>query len=159
MPRKAYNVSRQRTRGNAITINGLLTWRARRLRALRLQEGDAAAIEADIAALDRVLVNVLGYTGDIEADTRDFRRDALFRRNELRKMVADVLRQANRPLTARQIAQRVITAKGLPFKPGKQSKAWITRVRVVCRKLPNVQMTRADDGSQAWGRQEQLVNK
>lgn len=152
MPKASYNVSRQRTRGNAITINGLLTWRARRLRALRLAEGDTADIEADIAALDRVLVNVLGYTGDIDADTRDFRREALFGRGELQRAVMTVLREANGPLTARQIAQRVIAAKGLPFKPGKQSKAWITRVRVVCRKLHVVQL--AVNGTQAWQRQD-----
>lgn len=136
MPVKAYNVSRQRSRGNAITINGLLTWRAKRLRGLRVEPDRQAEHQADIAAIDRVLVNVLGFTGDIDALTRDYRREALFRRNELRRMVCDVLREANEPLTARQITERVIARKRMEMRPGAQSKQWINRVRKVCQKLP-----------------------
>ena len=150
MPVKAYNISRQRTRGNAITINGLLTWRAKRLRGIRLDHDNEAEHLADIAAIDRVLVNVLGFTGDIDALTRDFRREALFRRNELRRMVCDALREANGPLTARQITERVIARKGLEMRPGAQSKQWINRVRKVCQKLP-LEATVAG-GSQAWRR-------
>lgn len=151
MPVKSYNVSRQRTRGNAITINGLLTWRAKRLRSLRLKEGDTDAVEADIAAIDRVLINVLGYTGDIEAETRDFRREAIFDRNELRRAVLVALRQANGPLTTRQLTERVMAFKGKTLKPGRLAKEWINRVRVVCRKLPGLDRT-AVDGVQAWQR-------
>lgn len=53
-------ISRQRSRRNDISINALLTWRARRLRSLRLKEWEPDAIQADIDAIDRVLVNVLG---------------------------------------------------------------------------------------------------
>lgn len=151
MPIKSYNVSRQRTRGNAITINGLLTWRARRLRSLRLKQGDEGEHLADLAAIDRVLVNVIGYTGDIEAETRDFRREAIFDRNELRRAVMLVLRQANGPLTTRQITERVMATKGKTLKPGRLSKEWINRVRVVCRKAPAIEQTLAD-GLQAWRR-------
>lgn len=149
MPRAAYNVSRQRSRGNAITINGLLTWRAKRLRGIRLDHDNEAEHLADIAAIDRVLVNVLGFTGAIDALTRDYRREALFRRNELRRMVCDVLREANEPLTARQITERVIARKGLEMRPGKQSKQWINRVRKICQKLP-LEAVMADDGCRAW---------
>ncbi len=149
MPVKAYNVSRQRSRGNAITINGLLTWRAKRLRGIRVEPDRQAEHQADIAAIDRVLVNVLGFTGDIDALTRDFRRAALFRRNELRRMVCDVLREANGPLTARQITERVIARKGREMRPGKQSKQWINRVRKICQKLP-LEAVQVDDGCQAW---------
>ena len=106
--------------------------------------------EADIAAIDRVLVNVLGFTGDIDALTRDFRREALFQRNELRRMVCEALREANGPLTVRQITERVIARKGLTMRPGKQSKQWINRVRKICQKLP-LEAVRAD-GCQAWRR-------
>lgn len=148
MPAKAYNVSRRRSRGNAITINGLLTWRAKRLRSLRVEPDRQAEHQADIAAIDRALVNVLGFTGDIEALTRDYRREALFRRNELRRMVCDVLREGNGPLTARQITERVIARKGLAIRPGAQSKQWINRVRKVCRKLPVEAVTA--QGCLAW---------
>lgn len=156
MPRASYNVSRQRSRGNAITINGLLTWRAKRLRGLRVEPDSQADHQADIAAIDRVLVNVLGFTGDIEALTRDYRREALFKRNELRRMVCDVLREANEPLTARQITERVIARKSLELRPGSQSKQWINRVRKICQKLPFVDTTIAGDGFQAWLRRATL---
>ena len=59
MPRAKHNIARQRTRGYAITINGLFTARSKCLRSLRLEDGDIDTIRADIAAIDRVLVNVL----------------------------------------------------------------------------------------------------
>lgn len=102
MPIKAYNVSRQRSGRHTITINGPLTGRARRLRNLRLKEDNEARTLADFAAIDRVLVNVIGYTSDIEAESRDFRREALFDRNGLHRAILVVLRQANDPLTMRQ---------------------------------------------------------
>lgn len=150
MPRKAHNVSRQRSRGNAITINGLLTWRARRLRSLRLKEGDTASVEADIAAIDRVLVNVIGFDGDIDAITRDFRREAIFGRGELQRAVMNVLREANEPLTARQITERIMAGKGRTMRPGRDSKQWIARVRKVCQRLQVAQSVA--DGVQVWGR-------
>jgi hypothetical protein len=150
MPRKSYNVSRQRTRGNAITINGLLTWRARLLRRLRLKEGDQATIETDIAAIDRVLVNVIGFTGDIDALTRDFRREALFKRGELQRLVMAVLREANEPLTTRQITDRVMDRKGATMTPGRDSKQRIHTVRLLLKRLDRVRMTRAGDGCVAW---------
>lgn len=160
MPRKAYNIGRQRTRGNAITINGLLTWRARLLRRLRLKEGDQAELEADILAIDRVLVNVIGFTGDIDALTRDFRREALFKRGELQRLVMTVLREANGPLTTRQITERVMARKGATMTPGRDSKQRIHRVRAVCKRLDRVQKTRAD-GLVAWSiaSTERTVNK
>lgn len=109
----------------------MLTARSRRLRSLRLEEGDQAAHLADIEAIDRVLINVLGFTGDIAAETKDFRREALFGRSELRGAVIAVLREANEPLTTRQITERVMATKGKALKPGRQSKDWITRARRV----------------------------
>lgn len=148
MPRAKHNVSRQRTRGSAITINGLLTWRSRCLRTLRLAEGDQTGILADIAAIDRVLVNVIGFQGDIEALSRDFRREAIWKRNELKRAVLAALREANGPLTSRQITERVMSRKGKAMTQGALSKQWINRVRKVCGKLP-IEAAEVD-GIQAW---------
>lgn len=151
MPRAIHNVSRQRTRGNAITINGLLTWRSRRLRSLRLKDGKETEILADIAAIDRVLINVIGFQGDIETLSRDFRREAIFRHGELQRAVYAVLREANEPLTTRQITERVMAAKGKTLEAGRLSKEWINRVRKVCQRIPSVEMER-QDGLQMWRR-------
>lgn len=136
MPRAAYNVSRQRSTSNAISINAMLTARARRLRSLRLEEGDQAAHLADIEAIDRVLTNVLGFTGDIAEHSRDFRREALFGRSELRRAVIAVMREANGPLTTRQVAERVMATKGKALEPPRVAKQYIRRVRVVLNHLP-----------------------
>ena len=149
MPRAKHNISRQRTRGNAITINGLLTWRARCLRKLRKQEGDTTSVTADIAAIDRVLVNVIGFTGDIDALTRDFRREALFKRGELQRLVLAVLREANEPLTTRQITERVMDRKGSTMTPGRDSKQRIHTVRLLCKRLACAKVGIVD-GSVVW---------
>jgi len=148
MPRAIHNISRQRSRGHAITINGLLTARARCLRDLRLSKGDPD-VQSNIDAIDRVLVNVIGFTGDIAELTRDYRREALFKRGELQRMVATVLREANGPLTTRQIMERVSAQKGLTMRPGKRTKEWINRVRKVCQNHPAVCMN-VVDGAQVW---------
>lgn len=64
------------------------------------------------AAALRLLVKVLGFTGDIEAATKDLKREALFPRNELKRAVLTVLREANGPLTARQIMDVLPLARG-----------------------------------------------
>jgi hypothetical protein len=151
MPRAKYNISRQRSTSSAITINGLLTWRSRRVRNLRLKDGEETETLADIAAIDRVLVNVIGFQGDIEALSRDFRREAIFRHGELQRAVYAVLREASGPLTTRQITERVMAAKGKRLEAGRLSKEWINRVRKVCQRMPPVEMERRD-GLQTWSR-------
>lgn len=148
MPRKEYNVARQRTRGYAITINGLFTARSKCLRSLRLEEGDPDTIRADIAAIDRVLVNVLGYTGDIEAVSRDFKRNPSFGRGELLRAVLDVLRKADEPLSTRDLTVAVFKAKGLVLPPGVTGKNRINRVRKVCQQVPDI--CEVGSARQAW---------
>jgi hypothetical protein len=111
MPRKAYNVSRQRSQDYRIAINGLLTLRARRMRAGRLGEVGQDALQDDLAAIDRTL-RLAGFTGDIEAVTRDFRREAIFRRGELQRLILDALREAGEPMRNRQIAETIAAKRG-----------------------------------------------
>lgn len=149
MPRASYNIARQRTRGYPITINGLFTARSKCLCSLRLEQGDPEAIRADIAAIDRVLVNVLGYTGDIEAVSRDFKREPSFGRGELLRAVLDVLRKAQAPMRTRELTVAIFEAKGLTLPPGEVGKNRINRVRKTCQSLPGVVQT-SIGGCQAW---------
>jgi hypothetical protein len=150
MPRKEHNIGRQRSRGNPIAINALLTHRGKRLRSLRTGDLDQETTLADIAAIDRVLVNVLAFTGDIEAVTKDFKRVAVFRRGELQRRVCDVLRAAQGPLTARQIMERIAADKGLTMRPGKLSKQWINETRKACRKVPYLSAVHGFSDAMAW---------
>ena len=60
---------------------------------------------ADIEALDRTL-RVLGYEGEI-ASLMPAQRVRVFRNGGLRRACLDVLEAADRPLTSREIAERV----------------------------------------------------
>ncbi|MGJ8570212.1 MAG: hypothetical protein ACSHXI_05855 [Hoeflea sp.] len=148
MPRAKHNVSRQRTRGYAITINGLFTARSKCLRFLRLEQGDPEAIRADIAAIDRVLVNVLGYTGDIEAVSRDFKRNPSFQRGEMLRAVLDILHKADAPMLTRELTVAVFESKGLTLPPGATGRNRINWVRKICQQVPGV--CEVGNGRQAW---------
>tara|TARA_R110002020_G_scaffold87061_27_gene215161 strand:- start:5042 stop:5515 length:474 start_codon:yes stop_codon:yes gene_type:complete len=148
MPRAKHNIARQRTRGYAITINGLFTARSKCLRSLRLEDGDIDTIRADIAAIDRVLVNVLGYKGDIEAVSRDFKRNPSFGRGEMLRAVLDVLRKADAPMLTRELTVAVFESKGQTLPPGQTGRDRINRVRKICQQVPGV--VEVGSGRQAW---------
>lgn len=147
MPRAKHNISRQRTRGYAITINGLFTARSKCLRALRLTD-DPEPVRSDIAAIDRVLVNVLGYKGDIEAVSRDFKRNPSFGRGEMLRAVLDVLREADAPMLTRDLTVAAFESKGLTLPPGETGRNRINRVRKICQQVPGV--VEVGNGRQAW---------
>ena len=112
--------------------------------------------KADIAAIDCELCNLLGYTGDTEALTRDFKRAALFKRDKHRRRVYDVLREAKEPFTGYQVTHRAFERTGLSMRSGRQSKQCINRVRKICQKLPFVDTTISNDGFQALLRRATL---
>ena len=92
---------RHRTKTFTITILGLLTKRNDLVREGRRQ--------ADIGALDRTL-RVLGYEGEI-ASLMPAQSVSVFRNGGLRRAYLDVLEAADRPLTSREIAERVHAGK------------------------------------------------
>jgi hypothetical protein len=112
---------------------------------------EAVTALADIAAIDRVLVNVLGFTGNIQEASRDFRRVAIFKRGELQRAVCDVLRGTQGPMTAREIAEAAFRAKGHELKPGKLSKQWINRTRKACERVFGPATDRGAGGAMTWG--------
>jgi len=156
MPRSGYNIGRQRSRNYNHTTNGLLTLRGVQLRALRL--GTDPEAQANIDAIDRVLVNCIGYEGDIAEASKDYRREMTFKRGELRRAVADALRKADRPLTTREIAVVVHATKGVEITPDKVGKERITRVRAVCKKLANVQCEAGPSGCVVWSRPQNFTD-
>jgi len=157
MPRAKHNISRQRTRGYAITINGLFTARSKCLRSLRLEQGDIESIRADIAAIDRVLVNVLGYSGDIEAVSRDFKRNPSFGRGEMLRAVLDVLRKADAPMLTRDLTVAVFESKGLTLPPGETGRNRINRVRKICQQTDGISEY-GIGGRQAWTMKNKILS-
>lgn len=95
----------QRTTTYTLTILGLLTKRIELVR-----EGGR---EADIEALDRTL-RVLGYDGEI-ASLMPAESVRVFRNGGLRRACLDVLEAADRPLTSREIAERVYLGRDAEY--------------------------------------------
>jgi hypothetical protein len=101
----------QRTESFEHTIRGLLTKRRDLLgEAERLQER-LAAIKNDIIAIDRVLRS-LGHTGEPGMVMPRQTRGRLFLRNELSRLIADVIRRAEAPISSRAIASQIVTERG-----------------------------------------------
>ena len=88
------------------TISGLLTKRAQLFGEAQSIRDRLAEIKNDIDAVDRVL-GTLGYDGDLDAAMPRQKRHVVFGRGELTRAVLDVLRDADGPMTSRQIAPPV----------------------------------------------------
>ncbi|WP_306026625.1 hypothetical protein [Oceaniradius stylonematis] len=93
------------------TISGLLTKRADLWNEAQSIRDRLAEIKNDIDALDRTL-GVLGYDGDLDAAMPRQKRHVVFGRGELFRACMDVLRQADGPMTSRQIAQEIVSQSG-----------------------------------------------
>ncbi len=75
-----------------------------------------AAIKAHIANLDAVL-RLFCYAGDPTKIKPRRKRNWIFRRGELQRMVLDIERQATKPLHRDDIAAEVLTRKGWAHDP------------------------------------------
>jgi len=95
---------RSRTETFEIAISGLLTKRADTLGELLRLRDRITELEGDITAIDRVL-GTLGYTDELEAVPPRQARDAPFGRGQVMRAILDHMREAGKPLTARQIAE------------------------------------------------------
>ncbi len=104
-------MNRARTDTFDHTISGLITKRADLWNeALRIRDR-LAEIRNDIGALDRTLA-VLGYKGDLDAAMPRQKREVIFGRGELSKAIYGELREANGPLSSRDIAREIVALRG-----------------------------------------------
>jgi hypothetical protein len=99
-------MKRARTETFEHTISGLLTKRADLFQEGANIRARPAEIRSDIEAVDRTL-GVLGYKGDLDAAMPRARREVMFGKGELTRGIFDELREAEGPLTSRQVAERV----------------------------------------------------
>ena len=93
------------------TIAGLLTKRRDLLGDAEQLQDRLAETKNDIIAIDRVLRS-LGHRDELSAPLPRLTRGRLFARNELSRMIADVIRQADQPLSSRNIAAQIVTERG-----------------------------------------------
>lgn len=93
------------------TISGLLTKRADLFNEAERLRDRLAEIRNDLSAIDRTL-NVLGYTGDLDAAMPRQKRNVVFGKGELSKAIYGELRTAAGPLSSRDIAREIVAMQG-----------------------------------------------
>lgn len=93
------------------TISGLLKKRADLFNEAERIRDRLAEIKNDIGAMDRTL-NVLGYSGDLDAAMPRQKREVLFGRGELSKAIYRELRESDGPLSSRDIAREIVVMRG-----------------------------------------------
>ena len=130
---------RQRTKAYEHAINGLLT-----KRSLLIHEYER---EADVAILTQA-IRILGYEGEIDAIMPAAPAVKVFRPGGLRQACMDVLKAAERPLTSREIAERVYVGKGADYIA--RATMRISKCLKADLRCGNVIATRYDGGSLIW---------
>jgi hypothetical protein len=136
-------------------ISGLLTKRAELLGEAETIRDRLAAIKNDLDALDRTLRNTFAYDGDLETMMPRQKRHVVFGRGELFRQIMTVLRQANGPMTSRQIAQEIVSTSGMDARDRKFVSDLTKRVSVSCKRVPDGTVRKATDqfGNLVWGAQ------
>ena len=133
------------------TISGLLRKRSEMMgEAQRLREA-LAVVGNDIEALDRVL-ETLGYQGDLKNVTPRGNRVVFFARNELRRFCLNELRKADKPISARDLAEKIITLEGKDLRDRRLRNDMVRRVGKSLKLLrqQGVAMSRGRNGNLAW---------
>lgn len=116
------------------TITGLLAKRADLFNEAERIRDRLAEIKNDIGAIDRTL-NVLGYTGDLDAAMPRQKREVIFGRGELSKAIYGELRHAEGPLSSREIAQAIVSMRGEDARDRKYIADLVHRVSKALRSM------------------------
>ncbi len=136
------------------TITGLLTKRADLFNEAERARDRLAEIKNDIGALDRTL-NVLGYTGDLDAAMPRQKRDVIFGRGELSRAIYGELRESEGPLSSRDIARTIVSMRGEDARDRKYLSELTRRVSKALRAMReegNVKSVTDAKGNLLWER-------
>jgi hypothetical protein len=145
-------MKRARTETFEHTISGLLTKRADLFGEAERLRDRLAEIKNDISALDRTLTT-LGYEGDLDAVMPRQKREVIFGRGELTRSIMSVLREAEGPMTSRQIAQTIISMGGHDARDRRYVSDLTKRVSKALRKAKqagNVRQATDPNGNLVW---------
>ncbi len=99
------------TDGYDLTVSGLIRKRADLFNEAERIRDRTAEIRNDIEAIDRTL-GVLGYKGDLDAAMPRQKRQVIFGQGELARGLIRELRDADGPMTSRELAQNIVALRG-----------------------------------------------
>lgn len=136
------------------TITGLLAKRADLFNEAERIRDRLAEIKNDIGAIDRTL-NVLGYTGDLDAAMPRQKREVIFGRGELTRAIMGELRHAEAPLSSRDIAQTIVAMRGEDARDRKYISDLTKRVSKALRQMKaegHVRSVADAKGNLSWER-------
>jgi len=94
------------------TIGGLLTKRSHVVQTLREAEFALADAQADVAAIDRAL-KLVGFKDDPRPYMPKRKNRRIFKKGEMLSGAYAVLREADGPLSSREICLKLLSDKGL----------------------------------------------
>jgi len=115
-------------------ITGLLKKRSEMFNEAERIRDRLAEIKNDVGAIDRVL-ETLAFKGDLDALMPRQRRHVLFAKGELTDACLRELRDAERPLRSREIAQAIVTLRGEDARDQRYVADLTKRVSKALRKL------------------------
>jgi len=95
----------------ANTISGLFKKRSELMDVVKGLREQMAVHSNDIEAIERSLIS-LGYKGEFRGVAPRSNRVVFFHRDELRRFCIDELRKATRPISSRDLAEKIITLEG-----------------------------------------------
>lgn len=116
------------------TISGLLRKRAELFNEAERLRDRLAEIKNDLAALDRTLLS-FGYKGDLDAAMPRQKRDVIFGQGELTRALIRELRDAESPMSSRDMARTVIALRGDDARDRRYLSEITKRVSKALRKL------------------------
>lgn len=134
------------------TVNGLLQKREELQRETAMLREQMAVTANSIEAIDRVL-EAFGFQGELDDKTPRAARVALFYRGELRAFLLGRLREADRPLSSRELAVMVCQTDGKDARDRRMVGDVTRRVGCALRKMratKSVQGHRDKSGAAVW---------
>ena len=135
---------KQRASDYSVTINGLMT-----RRSLLLSEKPDTLTD-DIAAIDYVL-KLCGFNEDPQQYMPKRRKKQIFDKGEKRRLIMETLRNADKPLTSREICLAILADKDFDFNDKRRLNQTTAGVyNFLCRQYENERVDRVEGWPIRW---------
>ena len=135
---------KQRATNYSVTINGLMT-----RRSLLISEKPDSLAE-DLAAIDYVL-KLCGFNEDPQQYMPKLRKRQIFKKGEKLRLILKTLREADRPLTSREICLAILAGKDFDFTDKRRlNQTTVGVYNLLCRLHENGRVERVEGWPVRW---------